>query len=273
MGLPTNQALLYKAGYRRVQFTTPTEYHLQYGSPLLKGTVGASPLLQATAENRNHENKQTTESKRPANDGAKKKTCKHRHVVNGAPVNGRSHTIMREQTNRQTLGGQNGGRELAKGDVHAMQRNFEEKMGRVIEGGGKSLSHEPRGGTKEPQSQIHEQRRADLEFHVPRDSSKSYSSAKKHYLKPQRRKKKSERNKENVHQPRTDGKKQHQEFGDHRRSSTYPLITEYQFNFNRVFSEEEKAMLKKQYAESGQGIGFKDHVKGEQVVFFFFLCN
>ena len=47
------------------------------------------------------------------------------------------------------------------------------------------------------------------------------------------------------------------------RSCSYPLITEYQSNFNCNYSKADKEFIKRQFQESSLTIGLEDHVKGK----------
>ena len=107
----------YKAGYRRVNFNTPTEYMLHYGwkSPF---NTDESPLMSAVnyrkPQDPNKENKSQTHAKKHRTgmgpvSSTEKPLCKSnikekpvsqhyktKYLINGVHVNGQTHTIVKQ---------------------------------------------------------------------------------------------------------------------------------------------------------------------------------
>ena len=266
----------------------PTEYRLQYGWP-----PEPSPLLKAATATTQSKGDKDTKSKKappPQTFEAQGETGRHRckHVINGAPVNGRTHTVVREPLAvSQTPAASNSKDDddgLSKERVKKMQEKFEKRMGcpEHKDQLSKPLKHGNEVTCKK-KCKEHRLRKthactSNTEMHAHtsslepvRGSRRTGGGEPRKECKVKSRKQNSnqiESNKENdgnVKKPLASSSSRQEKHSNHNKHSipSYPLATEYQSNFSREYSEDEKAFLRKQFQQSSQSIGFKDHVKGK----------
>ena len=181
-------------------------------------------------------------------------TRKSKHVINGAPVNGRTHTIITEQSpNGDKPVTASDKPHLDKQQVLNMQETFEQRMGYTKENCAPNSVH----ATKKKQHDVQPAPHAH-----PGGSRKSRAPITQKTITTKDGKQRSRpagKNKENKDKkrvaPNVDQGVVHNPVPSH------PLVSEYQSTF-REFSEDEKKVLKKQLKKSNPGMGFKDHVKG-----------
>ena len=233
----------------------PTEYRLQYAWP-----TDPSPLMKAATmttdgdREKKGKDKERPSSRKIVTEGTR--NC--RHVINGAPVNGRTHTILTEQHpkgDKPVIA--NNKPHLDEQQVQNMQETFEQRMGYTNE------NSVPNGvrATKKKQQEVQQAPPAQPgASRKPREAITQTTCITTKSGK--QRSRPAERNKENKGKDKKRIAPTVDQGVVHNPVSSHPLdISEYQSTF-RKFSEDEKKLLKKQLKESNPGIGFKDHVKG-----------
>ncbi len=230
----------------------PTEYRLQYGWP-----TDPSPLMKATEKAKNPERNKS--SRKTVTNVDRICSKNRKHIINGIHVNGHTHAIVNDPE-------ENTGKD--KENIITIQKKVEKRITRNKEQSIKQLNkdndcHEkcqkmpikaqPKPNCKTKESNLSKLDPKELEPESNTEQHKDSQSNNIQTVQP-------ERNIENGKKmkPITNDREVNQQ-----RSCSYPLITEYQSNFNCNYSKADKEFIKRQFQESSLTIGLEDHVKGK----------